>query len=132
MEFRPPWAEMPSGRAPRATPDDVVPVAAAQLLLSRVEEEEEEVEEDDGDDGDDGKSSLRSRLSIFSSTGSISVSFVDPEERLVPADSPTQTQARLEIKFFSSPTHESQTPFCKVRPHDDCQVGRRNAQAAAD
>jgi len=35
-EFRPPWAEMPSGRAPRATPDDVVPVAAAQLLLSRV------------------------------------------------------------------------------------------------
>jgi len=98
-EFRPPWAEMPSGRAPRATPDDVVPVAAAQLLLSRVEEEEEEekVEEDDG------KSSLRSRLSIFSSTGSISVSFADPEERLVPADSPTQTQARLEINFSRVP-----------------------------
>ena len=86
---------MPSGRAPRATPDDVVPVAAAQLLLSRVEEEEEKVEEDDGDGG---KSSLRSRLSILSSTGSISVGFVDPEERLVPADSPTQTQARS--KYF--------------------------------
>jgi len=65
-------------------------------LLSRVgEEEEEKVEEDDG------KSSLRSRLSILSSTGSISVGFVDPEERLVPADLPTQTQARFEIKFFS-------------------------------
>jgi len=73
-----------------------VPVAAAQL--SRVEEEEEKVEEDDDDDG---KFSLRSRLSILSSTGSISVGFVDPEERLVPADSPTQTQARLEIKIFS-------------------------------
>jgi len=71
-------------------------------LLSRVgEEEEEKVEEDDG------KSSLRSRLSILSSTGSISVGFVDPEERLVPADSPTQTQARLEIKIFSSPTCDS-------------------------
>jgi len=82
---------MPSGRAPRA--DDVVPFMAAQLLLSRVGEEEEEKDDDDG-----GKSSLRSRLSILSSTGSISVGFVDPEERLVPADSPTQTQARS--KYF--------------------------------
>jgi len=39
----------------------------------------------------------------------ISVSSADPEERPIPADSPTQTQARLEIKIFSSPTRDS--PF---------------------